>query len=88
MSTYALMVLENCVTLLVTAAVIIGGLRYGAGGYAWLGLLILLNINYIKKPSPTPTPHSQSSAPVTSDAEPTAPSGLSRVPNPLTSEPL
>lgn len=36
---------ENCVTLLATAATIVGAYAFGAGDNAWWGLLLLLNIN-------------------------------------------
>ena len=40
--------IENCITLLATAATIVGAYAFGAGGHAWWGLLILMNINYEK----------------------------------------
>lgn len=42
--------IENCVTLAATAAIIVGAYAFGAGGYSWLGLWLLLNLNYMKTP--------------------------------------
>lgn len=39
---------ENCITLLATAATIVGAYAFGAGGHAWWGLVLLLNLNYVK----------------------------------------
>ena len=43
---------ENFVTLVVMAAIILGAVYLGAGGWAWLGLLLLFNINYTPKAGP------------------------------------
>ena len=37
--------IENCVLYLATAATIIGGYYFGAGGHSWFGLVFLLMVN-------------------------------------------
>jgi fatty acid desaturase len=41
--------IENCVTVIATAALVLGAMALGAGGHSWWGLLLLLNLNYTKK---------------------------------------
>ena len=41
--------IENCVTMLATAAIIVGAYAFGGGGYSWNGLLLLLNLNTGRK---------------------------------------
>ena len=43
------MFIENIVTICATAAVVLGGLALGGGGWSFLGLLLMLNINYRKR---------------------------------------
>lgn len=38
--------IENCITLLITAALILGLYKMGAGGWSFWGLVLLMNINY------------------------------------------
>lgn len=37
---------ENIVTIAAMVVIILGALYLGAGGYSWLGLMLLWNINY------------------------------------------
>ena len=37
--------IENMVTVVATAATIVGAYAFGAGHHAWWGLVILLNVN-------------------------------------------
>lgn len=39
------LVIENIVTILLTAAVVLGLYWMGAGGWSFLGLLFLINLN-------------------------------------------
>ena len=39
---------ENIITIVACVALVRGGYALGAGGWSWLGLLLLLNINYVK----------------------------------------
>jgi hypothetical protein len=36
---------ENCITMVIAAATIVGAYAFGAGNDAWWGLLFLLNMN-------------------------------------------
>ena len=50
------MFIENIVTICATAAVVLGGLALGGGGWSFLGLLLMLNINYRKGARDTAQP--------------------------------
>ena len=40
--------MENCITLICCTAIVLGLYAMGAGGWSFLGLLLLGNINYVK----------------------------------------
>lgn len=42
-------VIENIATLIATAVIVVGLYWLGAGGWSFLGFLLLLNINYLTR---------------------------------------
>ena len=47
MSLYQLAILENIVTLLVIAAIIVGVYAFGGGGYGFWALVLMVNLNSV-----------------------------------------
>ncbi len=47
MNAYKFALIENCATILATVAIVLGSRWLGAGGWSWLGLLVLTNLNSI-----------------------------------------
>jgi hypothetical protein len=44
------LVIENCVTIVATVALILGLRMLGVGAWSWFGLVLMLNINYTGGP--------------------------------------
>ncbi len=42
--------IENICTIAAIVALILGGTALGAGHYVWWALLLMLNLNYYRKP--------------------------------------
>lgn len=49
-------VVENCITIIATAALVLGLYSLGAGGWAAGGFLLMINLNFPSKREPAEKP--------------------------------